>query len=207
MAATFDEGDKVRRWRRNLNNPSGALKQIGALMTAESQRAFREQKHGEEEWPERAPVNLFGIISDFHAGKKNPPARRFETRPALRDTGRLSASIAFKLISKDTVEVGSNLPYAGVQHHGGEVESLPITEQVQLLLGAWIFRITGTQNESRADKLSWLLSKKWRDQTLTMTVPARPIVGVTKQTYADVKEAVGVRIFEAGTGTATLGGK
>ncbi len=192
MAATFDEGDKVRRWKRNLDNPSAALKQIGALMTAESQRAFKRQQFGKEAWEPRGPVNVFGIISDFHAGKRNPPQRRFERRPALRDTGRLAASIAFNLLGTKVVEVGSNLPYAGVHHKGGEVESLPITEQVQDLLGRWL-KGKGSEHKER---LGYLLNKKYLGETLKMEVPERPIVGVTKQTLADVKEAVGVKIME-----------
>lgn len=194
--ATFDRGDKVRRWERNLDNPSAALKQIGALMTAESQQAFREQKFGKEDWPPRAVPNIFGIISDFHAGSRSPPQRRFEKRPALIDKGGgggLSSSIAFKLLGTKVVEVGSKKSYAGVHHTGGEVESKPITEQVQSLLAAWL---KGKGSEHR-ERLSFLLNKKLTGTTLKMEVPKRPIVGITKQTREDVKEAVGVKIFEA----------
>ena len=191
--ATFKKGAKVKRWEKNLDNPQAALKQIGALMTAESQRAFKDQKFGKEPWQPRGQVNVFGIIADFHAGKRTPPARRFETRPALRDTGRLSASIAFKLLGSKVVEVGSNLPYAGVHHTGGEVESEPITESVQRLLGNWL-KNKGSEFKSR---LGFLLNKKLRGTTLKMDVPERPIVGITKQTLKDVQEAVGVKIMEA----------
>ncbi len=191
--ATFKKGAKVKRWEKNLDNPQAALKQIGALMTAESQRAFKDQKFGKEPWQPRGQVNVFGIIADFHAGKRTPPARRFETRPALRDTGRLSASIAFKLLGSKVVEVGSNLPYAGVHHTGGEVESEPITESVQRLLGNWL-KNKGSEFKNR---LGVLLNKKLRGTTLKMDVPERPIVGITKQTLKDVQEAVGVKIMEA----------
>ena len=69
-----------------------------------------------------------GIIADLHAGKKVPAARRLEPRPALRDTGRLANSIAFR-VAGDSVEVGSNVEYAGTHHHGGETESKPITKK------------------------------------------------------------------------------
>jgi len=187
----FDEGDKMRRFKTNLANPGAALKQIGAFMVSESQRSFKLQKFGKTGWRERAPINVFGIISDFHAGKKAPPNRRFDTRPALRDTGRLAQSIAFK-VSGDTVTVGSNLPYAGVHQHGGPVESLPITQAVQTALGKWL---QGKGSELQ-EKLGPLLSPSKTGKTLKMEVPARPFVGVTKQTEADILEAIGVKIFE-----------
>lgn len=192
--ASFDKGDKFRRWERNLDNPKAALKQIGALMVSESQGAFRSQKLGDDPWPPRAVPNVFGIIADFHAGKRKPPQRRFEDRPALRDTGRLAASIAFRLQGSKVVEVGTNLPPAAVLHGGGDVESMPLTEKVQLLMGAWLLTV---DDDKVFNRLAPLLHKKWRGKTLKMEVPERPIVGITKQTIADVKEAVGVKIMEA----------
>lgn len=192
MPAEFEKGAKVERWERNLERPEAALRQVGALMVAESQRAFRDQKLGDAPWEPRAPVNVFGIVADFHAGKKSPPQRRFESRPALRDTGRLAQSVAFKLVGQDVVEVGSNLPYAGTLHKGGEVESKPITDQVRQALGRWL---KGAGSKHRA-RLGWILNRKFAGKQLKQKVPARPIVGITKQTLADVKEAVGVRIME-----------
>lgn len=191
--ATFKKGAKVSRWEANLANPSAALKQIGVLMVAESRRAFTEQRFGAKPWQPRAPVNIFGIIADFHQGKKAPPNRRFERRPALRDTGRLAGSIAFRLIGTSVVEVGSNLPYAGAHHTGGEVESQPITQKVRAALWKWL-RNKGPELKRR---LGWLLNKKFIDQRLTMEVPKRPLVGITRQTRAYVREAVGVKIMEA----------
>ena len=95
--AGFKKGAKIERWEAALKNPKKALTQIGALMVSESQRAFRAQKFGKDVWQERAVPNIYGIISDFHRGVSNPPKRRFEPRPALTDTGRLSKSIAFKV--------------------------------------------------------------------------------------------------------------
>jgi phage gpG-like protein len=91
------------------------------------------------------------------------------------------------------VEVGSNLPYAGIHHSGGESESLPITQDVQERLWDWL-RNKGAELKKR---LGWLLNAKFRDQTLKMQVPERPIVGITAQTIADVREVVCVEIMEA----------
>lgn len=189
-----EKGAKIRRIEGNLENPAAALKQVGILMVAESQQAFRDQKLGDKVWDARGPINIMGIIADFHAGKKEPAARRFERRPVLMDTGRLRASIAYQLVSNDTVEVGSNLPYAATQHHGGESESKPINEQVRSALNAWLKK----KGKPYRRSLGWLLNKKFRDKTITTTVKARPIVAVTKQTIEDVQEVVRVKIMEAG---------
>jgi len=193
MAEQVEKGAKIERIERQLDNPTRALKQIGAMMVAESQAAFRDQRFGGVGWPARKAPNVMGIIADFYEGKPAPPARRFEERPALRDTGRLAASIASRIVSSDTVEVGTNLPYAAALHFGGEVESKPINSAVRSALWNWL-KGPGSRWKKR---LGWLLNKKFAGRTLKTTVPARPFVGVTSQTMADISEAVGVRICEA----------
>lgn len=85
MTEEFEKGAKIERIESKLANPEVALRQVGALMVAESQRAFRDQKFGEKAWDARkGKINVFGIIADFYEGKKSPPARRFESRPASR---------------------------------------------------------------------------------------------------------------------------
>lgn len=188
--ATFKKGAKLERWERNLANPRKALAQIGVLMVAESQLAFREQQHGRDKWDARAVPNVYGIIEDFHAGRKSPPARRFERRPALRDTGRLVGSIAYKVFGRSTVEVGSNLEYAGVLQEGGPIKSKPI-KPIRELLWKWLKK----QNKSRKAELGWLFARKF-DDGLEGEVAARPFVGITKKTIEDVREVTGLEIME-----------
>lgn len=189
--ATFRKGAKVERIENKLGNPQAALKQIGVLMVAESQRAFKDQSFGGREWAPRSDVNVFGIIADFAAGKK-PPARRFERRPALRDTGRLAASISFQLMGTNIVEVGTNLPYASVHQFGGAVESAPITAELQKALWSWLKR----QSLQLKRRLGFLLNKKFTGTKLVGEVPARRFVGITRQTREYVRRAVGVEIME-----------
>jgi phage gpG-like protein len=189
--AHFRKGGKIERIEKKLTNPEAALKQIGALMVAESQRAFKEQQFGTKKWDGRSPVNVFGIIADFHEGKRKPPARRFEARPALRDTGRLASSIAFK-VSGMMVEVGTNLDYANVHQTGGDVESKPITATVQKLLWSWLKK----QSSQLKARLGFLLNKKYTGEKLKGKVPARPFIGITDTTRKNVSRMVGVHIME-----------
>lgn len=197
MARRFrivDKGGKIRRWEENLERPEAALKQIGALMVAESQRAFKDQKFGETHWQARTVPNTFGIIADLARGEQIKK-RRFEPRPALMDKSRLRSSITFTLRGKDAVDVGTNIEYGAKHQFGLETESETITEEVQIKLERWF----GTKAGGpwwRA--LRYLLRVEYLGKKLKMTLPARPFVGITKQTQADIEEAVGVDIFETG---------
>lgn len=191
MVDQFDEGDRFRRMLGNVEDPAPILKQVGALMQSESQAAFKAQKHGKKGWSGRTVPNVYGIIADLHGTASVPPKRRFEPRPALRDTGRLGSTIAFELIGKKAVEVGSNLPYAGVHNEGGPIESLPINETVQEKLGKWL----KGPGKIWKSSLGFLLNKKFTNQTLKGTVEARPFVGLTKQSIADINEVVRFTLF------------
>lgn len=190
----FKPGAKVERIQKALENPTAALKQIGALMVAESQNAFRQQRLGDKQWEARAPINVFGIIADFAAGAAEPPARRFKRRPALRDTGRLASSISFRLVDEHTVEVGTVVEYAQVHQAGGEVKSEKITKGVQEALWEWL---KGKGRRWKRD-LGWLLNKQFTDTELTAEVPARPFIGITDKTRDYVRRAIGREIMEVG---------
>lgn len=189
---SYSPGAKLERIERALQNPEKALKQIGALMTAESQGAFVEQEFDQKKWPERRVPNVFGILADFAAGKKAPPQRRFEARPVLRDTGRLAASIAWHIITSDTVEVGTAVDYAAQHQAGGEVESVEITPKVQSALWAWLKK----QDRGIRAKLGWLLNRKYTGTKLKARIPARPFVGLTRQGKKDIEHTIGVAIAE-----------
>tara|TARA_R110002012_G_scaffold32753_2_gene96350 strand:- start:766 stop:1347 length:582 start_codon:yes stop_codon:yes gene_type:complete len=186
----FKQGAKMERWEKALQNPQKALKQIGVLMVAESQASFRDQQFGRKKWKGRAPVNVFGIIADFSKGS-TPPKRRFQTRKALIDTGRLKGSISYK-VSGSVVEVGTNLDYAGVHQFGGQVESEKITKSVQQALSKWL----KPKDKGLKESLGWILNKKFTGETIKGQVPARQFVGITKQTRQDIAYEVGVLIME-----------
>lgn len=189
---TFKKGKKMERVERNLKNPVAALGQIGALLVAESQRSFREQQFDGQVWDARAPVNVFAIIRDFSEGKRKPPNRRFEMRPALRDTGRLASSIAFQ-VHGDTVEVGTNVEYAAVHQTGGVTESERLTSKARSGLWKWLKK----QPLELKRRLGWVLNKKFRGEKLKQEVPARPFLGITDNARKGVRKIIGLEIVEA----------
>lgn len=191
MVTLFDEGDKLRRIGKRLEDPQTALKVIGALMVSESQGAFRAQSFGGKEWKDRAPINVFGLLADFRVGRQAPLPRRFERRPALRDTGRLAASIA-AVVEGNSVVVGTNLPYGSVHNFGGPVESVEITKDIRSRLWAWLRQQTRELKRS----LGWLLNRKLVGTKLKGTVPQRQFVGVTPQTRIAIRKAIGREVFE-----------
>lgn len=188
---TFRKGARLERWERKLEKPIGALKQIGALAVAESRKAFREQRFGNLEWEPRAEINVYGIIADFAQGGK-PKKRRFEQRPALKDTGALSRSVAFALHGAKVVRIGTNLPYAGVHQYGGRVESETITAEMQKAIWKWLKSKSGGEHKS---SLGFLLNKKFTGKRLEGEVPARQFVGITGQMRKDIRELIGLEIF------------
>jgi len=181
-----DAGDKIRRLTQELERPDSILRGIGAMMVAASQRAFREQKFGDVAWEPRGPINVMGIIADFAAGKSEPPKRRFEDRPALRDTGRLAQSITFRVVGATELEVGSNLPYAKVHQDGGETQSAPLTDTIRERIAAWL---DGRGSKYRK-ALGWLLANKFRNQPIKSRVHARPFVGITKEIREDAEALI-----------------
>jgi phage gpG-like protein len=190
---TFEQGAKLERINGKLIDPKKALKQIGTEMLAESQAAFKQQGFGQNKWRARNPVNVFGIISDFAQGRRKPPERRFETRPALRDTGRLANSLAFAVKGR-TVEVGTNVPYASLHNFGGVSKSEKVTETVQRGLWSWLKK----QDQQLKDRLGWLLNDEFTNQQLEQRVPKRQFVGITMKTRKAIRQTIGVEIMEVG---------
>lgn len=130
------EGVAFKRLEAKLKNPTPLLKQVGSILVAASQRAFRDQKFGAIAWKPRYPrqsapkLNLAGALQDLNKGMSAPKPGRFKDRPALKDTGNLRNSIVFRLEGKDAVVVGTSMEYAQVQHEGG-VTTQVITDKAR----------------------------------------------------------------------------
>jgi phage gpG-like protein len=139
-------GGALTRFVEKLSNPERLLARIGIVLLRESQKAFDRQAFGSVRWARRYPnqtepiVNYAGAVADLENGPRVKP-RRFEARPAAMDTGALRASLspARGILGKGTftIEVGSTLPYAQIQHGGGETR-VPVTAQVKRNLGLFL---------------------------------------------------------------------
>ncbi len=192
MSETRVETDEqgVARLRRLVENPVRLLKRIGVILVASSQRAFEDQKFGDIEWDERYPnqdepkLNLAGALSDLNRGG-GIKARRFEARPAGVDQGTLRRSVAARVNeSRDEVEVGSTVEYAGKFHGGGE-STMPVTGTARRLFAREFGRSTGQKREA----LKRLSSVVKRD-SLTTRSKARPFVGITDESAAKIDSLI-----------------
>lgn len=191
----FKPGGKVGRIQNNLDSPRVTLRRIGKILEAHSRQAFITQQFGDETWPARAPVNVYGLLADFSGGASKPKDRRFDRRPALQDTRNLMRSITSALVSDHVVEVGTVVPYASVMQKGGKVQSVRITGDMQKRIWRWLKSSKGREHKGT---LGWLLNRKFRDTQLEGEVPARPFIGITPEIRAEVLHELGVGIAEVG---------
>lgn len=175
------------------------LKGVGGFLLASAQKAFKDQALGEKRWPERYPrqkepfANIAGIVADFLEGRKQPPERRFQRRPAGIDTGELLRSLtpgrSMKTETKAVV-VGSNVKHAAKVHFGGESKQT-LTKDFKDALGEYLKKSRRrtktakkksqpmTARDAASSKLGFLMNKK-RTELLTKSA-ARPYLGVTKE--------------------------
>ena len=192
--ATFELGGKLRAVRGELIDPKRILKQIGALVEAEGQAAFKDQAFDGKRWKPRAEINVYGILSDFaKGGVKQPPKRRFgDTDKTLMDTGDLKRSVVAGEPMGDMIEIGSKQRYASTHQFGGKIESVKITDDVRTGLMKWL----NGQGKKYRSRLGWLLNRKFKGKKLEGEVPARPFVGITDTTRKNVADAVQVTLAE-----------
>ena len=170
MARTFlqiEKGAGIKLADR-LGDMREVLDSIGAYLTSQAQKAFREQGRGGEAWPGRMTPNVPGIVSDMNAGR-TPPKRRFSPRPALSDTGRLRNSISWAVRGRSSVVIGAAVPYAE-KHQLGGISEVVLTSTgrsnlVQYLRG---------EPELRG-ALGWLFSRP----RFMVSIRARPFLAVT----------------------------
>lgn len=225
---SFDEGARLRRLSDSLEDPRWILTGIGALLVSASQRAFREERMGDVKWKTRAETGMVpnwpAIVGHFAVKSSAPPARYFGNAHTLTNTGRLRGSINFRVASEDTVEVGSNVPYAKALHEGDESQTPVITKALQERMWDWIKKVRGQNKKAKqrlakakkkgpeayaravrsvaktaaqADQttaLGWLLNKKLRGERLTIQHPARPLVGLPKDIREEIAARYGARV-------------
>lgn len=191
----------IRKLVPALGDASGLLKAIGAVVVADIERNFDDQSFGGRKWLERYPnqappkINVAGVVADLNAGK-NPPKRRFEDRPVLRDTGELRRSINFRVLGQDTVEAGVYGPafaYANLHQLGG-VSRQPITEQAKKKLSKLLRGPRTRKGASRTPGKLWAYRDKlgplFRVGTLETKLVKRQFVGSTDRLRKAVVDAI-----------------
>lgn len=98
---------------------------VGLYTVAAAQRAFVDQRSPDgTPWPARYPnqaedhLNVAGALEDLRTGA-DIKKRRYDQRPAGRDTGDLLGRLSFD-VSGDSLTIGSDVPYAKKFQVGGE---------------------------------------------------------------------------------------
>lgn len=185
----------VGRLVETLERPAPLLAAWGALLVSESQRAFRDQRFGEFAWPARYEgrkdpfLNLAAALAEWNRGGK-PRARHFQRRPALIGQGGtgLRGSIASRVVGTDTVEVGSELPYASLHQRGGGT-SMPITATAKKAVAKWLRTKRGAPFR---DSIGFL----FRRDTLNTFLHRRPFVGITDRGQDRVRAALETFVVE-----------
>lgn len=211
-----------QQWRKALDErlraPRKILNQIGGILVATSQRSFRQQRLGSFVWPARYPnqsglkLNIAGAVSDLAKGP-TIKARRFQDRPALTDAGLLRKSVTFRLVGGDTVEAGSNLPYASA-HQGGGRSVISITDAIRKNLSTYLKREGGRTRKAekgpvtkkskgnivstvaapamrfRLSAIRRRLGFLFKVKTLATKINRRPFVGIDDETEKKIIRTV-----------------
>ena len=172
--------EELGELRSRLEDPRPALRRIGALMLAESQKSFLDQRYGPEQWPERYEgqpdpfVNVAGALSDLNRDRQIK-GRRFDRRPALVDTAALKGSLSFDLRGKNAVRVGSTIPYAAKQVFGlNSRQSVTGTARKRLTKEYRRFKKQGGSRFEAIKKLGFLHTVSQLDTS----IQARPFIGI-----------------------------
>ena len=192
-----------------IKNLGPVLKTIGKEMEIESHRAFlnTEQKFGDWIWPPRyggipspSKINYAGALQDLTDGPK-VQNRRFNDRPALKDSGLLSKSIQHEVLGNSRVRVGVTGPaarYAGF-HQWGSDEVGPSTQDIPSdAIDKLDAQIDDETNEERLDGLHALRARLARNgSVLTTQIQHRPFLGVTEEMQEKIP-AILSKYFDGG---------
>ena len=168
-------GNKLRRLKKGIEDPTPILKQMGLVIVEEAQTAFREQRLGDKVWAKPLTPDLGGIIDDLRKGSSIKPRRFVQADKALVRSSRLMKSIAWRLIGRKAVEAGSNLPYAPT-HQFGLKSELEIPTDIHDNLAAFLRKERKRRAGARAE-LGWMFSLS----SITINVRIRPFLGITRR--------------------------
>ncbi len=192
-SVTIDMGDVYRRAYRASTSLRPLLKQVGLILVSSSQKSFEEQKRGKQLWPERGSSgsrvkNKALVVESINKGR-TPPARVFDARPALINTGHLLGSISATVENENTVSVGTTVPYATKLQNGGPI-NIKVNDSAIAKLIDW-----AQKNEVMGEMRSIIRNKKY-----TSRIKPRTFVSIEKEDIEDIKDATR-RYFTEGAGS------
>jgi phage gpG-like protein len=186
---------------------------LGVYLAAAARDSFDRQADPEtgERWPERyqyhPALNVAGAIEDLRTGARIK-SRRYDRRPAGRDTGTLIGRITHE-VRGDEVLVGSDVPYADQFHEGG-VSVQVIDEQVRQNL-ARVLKTKRRAEKRAAKQAGRAVEPTIEEQRLgplfgelyhETQLHERPFTGAPPETQRDIETEI-QRIFDgAGGGSA-----
>lgn len=141
--------EDAAKLRADLADLTPVLAFAGGQTVDQAHKAFREQKLGDTKWPVRYPkqsgpfLNIAPVV--WKAGmSKEPGPDDFRQSPALEGTmGDLYKRTGWKVVGKDTVEVGHPEEWSGRFQWGG-IGRIPITDTTRKTLAKWLLTAKGT---------------------------------------------------------------
>jgi phage gpG-like protein len=114
----FDPGKRMLRLLEMFRREGDLLPIVGEILAERARDSFRLQRRGSRVWSARGIPNVAGIVSDLNAGRA-PKPNRFQSRPALVDTGRLRDSIRARVATGGAVQIFTTVRYGRVHQEGG----------------------------------------------------------------------------------------
>lgn len=181
--------------RALMADPQRVLRIVGGVAVARSARCFIEQQAPDgTPWPARYPnqtgdfLNIAGAIEDLRSGTRIK-ARRYQNRPAGRDTGDLAGRVNYE-VAGNSLHVGSDVPYADRFHYGGQstqaISAIVRDNLRQMLRRKRRSRRRSGQGGRSVEEMR--LGPLFRAQTWTTDSPARPFVGLSRQDMTDLQQ-------------------
>ena len=176
VSVTLDATELAEKLFR-ANRLKGLLKAVGQQSVNDSKAAFAAQKYDGVSWIARAVPNMPGIIRDLTGGPSIQQGR-FESRPALVDSGWMRDSLNYRIIDKGTVEIYTEAEYAGLHMTGGpwEMRISPVAKKNL----RHILKQTKGQRSGPFWEHRGILSFLAIADSISGEVPPRPFMGLPK---------------------------
>ena len=166
--------DVLEETKKRFQDLRPLAEAVGVYMVGQTQKAFREQRRGSQDWPARSVPNRMGVLVDLKNGK-TPPSRRWDARPAGIDTSRLRQSIAFR-VDGGKVIVGSNLPYASDVQRGA-TKTIQLDGPLRHALADWLRSLPKGKRAAARQAFGFM----FHQGSFTVTTPPRPFLMVTPE--------------------------